>query len=336
MSRGFCSWRRWWLPHMPWFGASTAAAFPDSLCFPHPALLPSTGTRNNISAHQHPSRDHRIRTRTRLCLMSCQRGCRLDKRWCFWSPTVATWRCSWAFAWAQAPTQVANVSLGKKPIAPRPSPRGWTSVLNQILQPLDFSAQDVNWIGFATSMVALPSGVFFALLIDKAKGVSFRCLLFVQFTVAAACFAWISLAASGVLPHERNAIIAASMLIGICITGCNALAYEAAIEVVYPVGEVMSSTILSGALSFSISVFPLLRFALSGNSLNALNWVATGCCGACVLLMLLYKEQRRRFSIDSGLSDGSEHQHKHQRQAWVVSGVNDPRGAGLYPDPDLS
>eukprot|EP00051_Salpingoeca_urceolata_P017134 m.231254 g.231254 ORF g.231254 m.231254 type:complete len:202 (-) comp18869_c0_seq9:130-735(-) len=142
---------------------------------------------------------------------------------------------------------------------------GWTSVLNQILQPLDFSAQDVNWIGFATSMVALPSGVFFALLIDKAKGVSFRCLLFVQFTVAAACFAWISLAASGVLPHERNAIIAASMLIGICITGCNALAYEAAIEVVYPVGEVMSSTV--SATDFSCTALPL------GSNKHVLGWM---------------------------------------------------------------
>eukprot|EP00051_Salpingoeca_urceolata_P017677 m.243463 g.243463 ORF g.243463 m.243463 type:complete len:149 (-) comp19021_c0_seq4:61-507(-) len=76
-------------------------------------------------------------------------------------------------------------------------------------------------------------------------------------------------------------------------------ACQAAIEVAYPVSEVASTIVLSGGLALSITVFPLLRFLLPESKLNALNWVAAGCCGFCaVWLHFGFREQRRRLAVD--------------------------------------
>ena len=79
------------------------------------------------------------------------------------------------------------------------------------------------------------------------------------------------------------------------------LFYEAAVESVYPIDEVVTSSALT--LPFNIAT-ALYTFLGSRISPKAMNWVLTGCCAGCTLGLVFLKELKRRQRVDNQALDG--------------------------------
>ncbi len=71
-------------------------------------------------------------------------------------------------------------------------------------------------------------------------------------------------------------------------------------DVTYPVDEVSSSAFLSWWFNAASAVYLIITAEISA---GAMNWILTGCCGFCGVLMLAFKEVRLRQRVDDASDD---------------------------------
>jgi hypothetical protein len=73
------------------------------------------------------------------------------------------------------------------------------------------------------------------------------------------------------------------------------LFYEAAVEAAYPIGEVSISALMTFVFNAASAIYLIVTSKISP---QAMNWVLTGCCGACGLGLFLFKEVKSREQLD--------------------------------------
>jgi len=180
---------------------------------------------------------------------------------------------------------------------------GWSAILTLNFQDhgLNVTQIDCGWIGFSSTMVSVTAGIFVGFIADKHPG-HIRTLLILLYAAASIAFLWLTLICNKLISFNIASIYTACIIGGFCINGSIPLLYELTIECTYPIPE----TVSIGALSLVNNVFTfvfLLLLNVPSIGVSWMNWLLLAICVTCTILLTLLRENYKRSSIDSHMTD---------------------------------
>lgn len=172
---------------------------------------------------------------------------------------------------------------------------GWSAMIVSLLGPLGYNQEQAQRLAFASTMIGMFAGLLAGYVHDRFK--HFKIMLVGFFGFCTVTFAVFSLVTSGRYYMPFFALVMVSAVGGSLINALYPIAFEALVEVTYPIKEEVSVS-----LNTLLNNIACLVFMVAGNYIlpQSMNWVLVGTCAACTLATLLVKEEYKRSKVDLG------------------------------------
>ncbi|XP_062521350.1 solute carrier family 49 member 4-like isoform X2 [Corticium candelabrum] len=184
---------------------------------------------------------------------------------------------------------------------------GWGAILDVNLKSFYIDETEAGWIGFYSNLAGSVAALFFSGIADYLKRRTKVVLILILFG-ATASFSWFLLICLKVLPFSTACLYISATLGGLFINGAVPLFYELAVESTYPIAEGTTTGILTMMSNLGCVIFLLMpMFSQLKNSMDKwMNPSMAAACLVCIPIMLLFRAQYQRLSIDlRGSKDNS-------------------------------
>lgn len=169
---------------------------------------------------------------------------------------------------------------------------GWGAMLVLILANY-YNQWYVQWLGLFNILGSVVGGLVLGKVHDHYR--HFKILMGGFFLIATGVFVAFSLATTRIIKIPFSAIMALNIAAGVTLGGISPVAYEALVEVTYPVKEENSAGLLSLTNNFACLALLIVGDYKTGNFIN---WAMAGICLTCLLLISFTREKYLRTSID--------------------------------------
>jgi len=172
---------------------------------------------------------------------------------------------------------------------------GWGAMIVSLLGPLGYNQLQAQWLAFASTMIGLVAGLTVGYVHDRFR--HFKILMVAFFFVGSITFAVFSLATSGHMHLPFFALLMVSAMGGCIINALYPIAFEALVEVTYPIKEEVSVS-----MNTLLNNVACLLFLIVGTYINPqwMNWIVVATCASCTVATLFVKEEYKRSTIDLG------------------------------------
>lgn len=172
----------------------------------------------------------------------------------------------------------------------------WSALFNINLKSLGVSEQEAGWLGFWAVTVGCLAAIIIGRIADVLVGhMKMMVLLLITGNVLSTLV--FLLIANGFIPCTTWILYSTCIIQGFFLNGAIPLYFELAMETTYPITETMTSGIMN--LTYNIiPLFFLLVFLIPNVGLGWMNWVMFGSVVASFPMLLTFKEQYNRLSVD--------------------------------------
>lgn len=178
-------------------------------------------------------------------------------------------------------------------------PIAWIPVLNYSLVPLGFHQDHAMWIGLSSIIASSIFPVFYGHIMDQFHGHMRTNLVFLM-GVATACFFWFLLLSYGAVPTSTWQVYVSVMGALTFNYTTIPLFYELAVEMAYPVPEILVSGILTAADNLASTLFYFV-FLVPGIGYNWVTIVLVICSSYTIIPLMVANVRYTRTKLD--LSD---------------------------------
>ncbi|CAF1164892.1 unnamed protein product, partial [Adineta steineri] len=186
----------------------------------------------------------------------------------------------------------------------------WTSLYDIILEPEHYSEKQAGWFGFGSSIAGIVGGLALSFLADTRLS---------WFELSVHTFFY----DKPILPLTAVTIGLSTALIGLFYGASQPLVYEAIAEIMFPLPESLSASIL---VQFNNIVTLVLLFIAPGRD-NLMNLLALIITFACIIMVVL-----ARFSYRRRDEDERKRLEKEQDQILNQNNLNTSRN-GILSEP---
>ena len=176
---------------------------------------------------------------------------------------------------------------------------GWSGYMEPNLQAFlpESTAQDESgWMGFYGTVGGCLGGIVFGYLSDKFIG-RMKTILLVLCLMSGAFYMWFSLACQKIVPNRTADLYASSIIGNIALGATIPLFYELGVETTYPIAEGITTGLLT-SMNCVWSLIFLLFPEIPGMGSIWANWLLVGSCAFSFFVLLVFREQYRRMSVD--------------------------------------
>jgi len=172
---------------------------------------------------------------------------------------------------------------------------GWSAMIVSLLGPLGYSQLQAQWLAFASTMMGMFAGLFIGYVHDRFR--HFKILMVGFFIGGCVMFAIFALVTGGHVHSPFFALLIVSAIGGSLINALYPIAFEALVEVTYPIKEEVSVS-----LNTLLNNVACLVFLVAGAYINPqwMNWLVVATCATSAIATLIVKEEYKRSNIDLG------------------------------------
>jgi Na+/melibiose symporter-like transporter len=177
----------------------------------------------------------------------------------------------------------------------------WTSLFDVILTPLNYTEKEIGWIGFCSSISEIIGGLCLSTIADmKRFNHSFKILILICFISYFLSIIWFNLSIKiifidkSIIPSNLLTIFISVSLAGFFQGGGSPLTYESLAEIMYPLPESLSASIL---VQF-INLTSLILFFIAPSRYQLLNLIIIIFILICIILTLVTKFNYKRRDND--------------------------------------
>ncbi|CAF1424258.1 unnamed protein product [Adineta steineri] len=206
----------------------------------------------------------------------------------------------------------------------------WTSLYDIILEPEHYTEKQAGWFGFGSSIAGIVGGLAFSVLADTRRFQhSLKILIVTSLTACVVSILWFELSVhtffydKPILPSTAVTIGLSTALIGLFYGASQPLVYEAIAEIMFPLPESLSASIL---VQFNNIVALILLFIAPGRD-NLMNLLVLIIIFACIIMVVL-----ARFSYRRRDEDERKRLEKEQDQILNQNNLNASRN-GILSEP---
>ena len=176
---------------------------------------------------------------------------------------------------------------------------GWSGYMEPNLQAFlpESTAQDESgWMGFYGTVGGCLGGIVFGYLSDKFIG-RMKTILLVLCLMSSVFYMWFSLACQKIVPNRTADLYASSIIGNIALGATIPLFYELGVETTYPIAEGITTGLLTTVNNVCCLLFLIFPEIPGMGSIWA-NWLLVGSCAFSFFVLLVFREQYRRMSVD--------------------------------------
>ncbi|CAF1586806.1 unnamed protein product [Rotaria sp. Silwood1] len=178
----------------------------------------------------------------------------------------------------------------------------WTSLFDIILTPEGYTEKESGWIGFSSSIAEIIGGLCLSAIADRPRfHRSFKILILICFICYFISVSWFNLSIH-TLFIDKSIIPSTAITLGISVTlaglfqgGAQPLTYEALAEIMYPLPESLSASILV----LFINIISLTLFFIARKQSKLMNFIILIILVICITLVLLTKFHYNRRDADT-------------------------------------
>ncbi|CAF3487171.1 unnamed protein product [Adineta steineri] len=206
----------------------------------------------------------------------------------------------------------------------------WSSLFDIILEPEHYTEKQAGWFGFGSSIAGIVGGLAFSVLADTRRFQhSLKILIVTSLTACVVSILWFELSVhtffydKPILPSTAVTIGLSTALIGLFYGASQPLVYEAIAEIMFPLPESLSASIL---VQFNNIVALILLFIAPGRD-NLMNLLVLIIIFACIIMVVL-----ARFSYRRRDEDERKRLEKEQYQILNQNNLNASRN-GILSEP---
>ncbi|XP_069980569.1 solute carrier family 49 member 4 [Penaeus vannamei] len=172
----------------------------------------------------------------------------------------------------------------------------WEAVLSYYLSTLGIQQDEASWLGFVAVVASAAAGLLAARLNDLIYGHALPCVLALMLASIGA-FYWLCLLSWGTIAVAKWQVYT-SVIGGMAVNlGATSLFVELAVELAYPCPEGVVTGFMEAVPNVTGAIF-LFLFFIPDIGYTWVVYYLLGSCVACVLPLLLVKEEYARSSID--------------------------------------
>ncbi|XP_071128730.1 solute carrier family 49 member 4 homolog [Mytilus edulis] len=172
----------------------------------------------------------------------------------------------------------------------------WGSVLDVNLKPFGISQKEAGWLDFYGSI----GGTIFGILLSRFSDIfmkRIKSFLVVVYSVAALFFVIFTLMCTKII-HSHTGVLYFTCIGGsILVGGAMPLFFELSCETTYPIGEGVTTGLMTLALNLTGSMFLLLSLIPNIGSIWP-NWTLIGCIVITVPMLIAFKADYKRIDVD--------------------------------------
>ncbi|CAF1456743.1 unnamed protein product [Adineta steineri] len=206
----------------------------------------------------------------------------------------------------------------------------WTSLYDIILEPEHYSEKQAGWFGFGSSIAGIVGGLALSFLADTRRFQhSLKILIVITMVACLLSVSWFELSVhtffydKPILPSTAVTIGLSTALIGLFYGASQPLVYEAIAEIMFPLPESLSASIL---VQFNNIVTLVLLFIAPGRD-KLMNLLALIITFTCIIMVVL-----ARFSYRRRDEDERKRLEKEQDQILNQNNLNASRN-GILSEP---
>ncbi|KAK7081249.1 hypothetical protein SK128_014410 [Halocaridina rubra] len=175
-------------------------------------------------------------------------------------------------------------------------PIGWVPLLDYSLLPLGFHQDHAMWVGLCAVIASSLFPVAFGQVVDRCR-LNMRNCLVALMLLSTVCFYWFLLLSYGTIPVS-NWQIYVSVVGGVTFNYTTIpIFFELAVEVVYPVPEILVSGILTAADNLTTTLF-LLVFLIPDIGYLWITSTLVLCTSFTIIPLLMAKIDYKRTNLD--------------------------------------
>ncbi|CAF2660800.1 unnamed protein product [Rotaria sp. Silwood2] len=196
----------------------------------------------------------------------------------------------------------------------------WTSLYDIILKPEHYTEQQAGWFGFGSSIAGIIGGLFLSSLADTRRFQhSLKALIMIAYIACLLSILWFELSVQSfffdkpILPSNAATIGLSTALAGLFSGAASPLIYEAVAEIMFPLPESLSASILVQW----INVASLILLFIAPNRNKLMNLLVLVVIIMCVLMIIL-----ARFTYKRRDEDERKRLEKEQHQMLDEDSLN--------------
>ncbi|CAF1139969.1 unnamed protein product [Rotaria sordida] len=196
----------------------------------------------------------------------------------------------------------------------------WTSLYDVILKPENYSEQQAGWFSFGSSLSGIIGGLFLSFLADTRRFQhSLKALIMIAYIGCLLAILWFELSVQSlffdkpVIPSNAATIGLSTTLAGLFSGAASPLTYEAVAEIMFPLPESLSASILVQW----VNVTGLVLLFIAPNRYKLMNLLVLCVIIVCVFMILL-----ARFTYERRDEDERKRLEKEQHQILDQDSLN--------------
>ena len=177
----------------------------------------------------------------------------------------------------------------------------WNGLFDVILKPQNYSEAQAGWIGFITSIAGITGGLFLSSVADARRFQhSLKTFILIGFTGCLLSIVWFELSVQSlfydqpILPSTFVTIAMSTGLSGLFAGAAASLVYEAVAEIMYPLPESLSASILVQGMNLVSLVF----LFVAPNRDKLVNFMVLVVVVVCIIAVILTRFTYRRRDED--------------------------------------
>ncbi|UJR21652.1 hypothetical protein I4U23_024729 [Adineta vaga] len=177
----------------------------------------------------------------------------------------------------------------------------WTSLYDLILEPENYTELQAGWFGFASSIAGISGSLFLSHVADTRRfRYSLKMLIVVSFVACVIAIIWFELSVhtffynEPILPSTAITIGLSTALAGLFYGAASPLIYEALAEIMFPLPESLSASILVQW----VNVAALIFLFIAPNRAKLMNLLVLISMIACIIMVVFTRFSYRRRDED--------------------------------------
>ncbi|CAF0785698.1 unnamed protein product [Adineta ricciae] len=191
----------------------------------------------------------------------------------------------------------------------------WTSLFDLILKPENYTELQAGWFGFGSSIAGIIGGLFLSHFADTPRfRHSLKILIVISFSACVLAIIWFELSVhtffydEPILPSTATTIGLSTALAGLFYGAASPLIYEAIAEIMFPLPESLSASILVQW----VNVTGLILLFIAPNRYKLMNLLVLLSMVVCIVMVVFsrisYKrrdeDERKRLEKEGGQITG--------------------------------